>query len=158
MTRARPLIQLGTWGYCHNGVESHYGWHEVYPVQPFSVPFATTVHPGDRMAAAVVFRQRAFTLTLVNLTTGRSVEVVEHAPKAVRGTAEWIVEAPTGGCPKSCRQLSLPGFAPVHFTAARATLGSKVAGVDGPVDAGADDDGVTARDDAGPGRARRRLR
>ncbi len=86
VSKARPLIQVGTWGYCHNGVENHYAWHEVYPNQPYSVGFVTLIHPGDRIAAAVVFRQRAFTLTLVNLTTGRRAEVVEQAPKAVRGT------------------------------------------------------------------------
>jgi Peptidase A4 family len=131
VSKARPLIQVGTWGYCHNGVENHYAWHEVYPNQPYSVGFVTLIHPGDRIAAAVVFRQRAFTLTLVNLTTHRRAEVVEQAPKAVRGSAEWIIEAPTGGCP-NCHQLTLPSFSAVHFTAARATLGSQVAGIDGP--------------------------
>jgi len=131
-SKARPLIQIGTWGFCHNGVESHYAWHEVYPTQPFSIPLGMRIRHGDHIAAAVVFRQRAFTLTIVNLTTGVRKEIVEVAPKATRGTAEWIVEAPSGNCGATCHQLVLPTFAPIRFTEARATLGSKVAGIDGP--------------------------
>jgi hypothetical protein len=131
-TTASPLIQVGTAGECRNGVERHYAWHQLYPTQPYSRPFAAVIKPGDRMAAWVVFRQKAFVLTIVDLTTGVSSDVQERAPKATRASAEWIVEAPTGDCPRHCHQLSLPSFGTIRFTDAQARLGDHLGGIVGP--------------------------
>jgi len=131
-TTSNPLIQVGTAGECRNGVERHFAWHEVYPTQPYSQAFGTVIKPGDRMAASVEFRKRTFVLTVVDLTSGARAVVVERAPKALRASAEWIVEAPTGDCPRHCHQLTLPSFAPIRFTQARARLGDNLDGIVGP--------------------------
>jgi hypothetical protein len=127
-----PLIQIGTQVDCDAGLASHFGWHEVYPVDPHVVAFDSPLSAGDRIRAQVAFRNGGFTLTLVNLTAGTQDAIVERAAGASRVTAEWTVEAPSIGCPDACKPAELPDFEPIRVTGARVALDGSLGGIRGP--------------------------
>jgi hypothetical protein len=128
----QPLIQIGTQVDCDAGLATHFGWHEVYPVDPHVVSFDSPLTAGDRMRAQVAFRNGTFVLTLLNLTTGTKDTIVQRAVDASRATAEWTVEAPSIGCPDACKPADLPDFEPIRVTDARVTIDGHLGGIRGP--------------------------
>lgn len=141
-----PLIQVGTQVDCRDGVESRYGWHEVYPTDPAVVPFGDIVNAGDRIEAQVRFIAGTFTLTLLNRTARTRETVVVRAPGASRVTAEWTVEAPSIGCPDSCAPATLPAFGPIRIRDAHVTIDGRLGRIRGPWTHDATDmirDGIT---------------
>lgn len=109
--------QIGIEEDWYNGAPRYYAWYEMYPKWPVvisSVPIAA----GDTISAEVSFiGNNKFTLTITNLTSGKTYTTVQRA-KAQRSSAEWIAEAP------SSRKgvLPLTNFGTVSFTAAQATI------------------------------------
>jgi hypothetical protein len=127
-----PLIQIGTQVDCDAGLATHFGWHEVYPVDPHVVAFDNPLSAGDRIRAQVAFRNGSFTLTVLNLTAGTQDTIVERAAGASRVTAEWTVEAPSIGCPDACKPAELPDFESIRVMGARVTLDGSLGGIRGP--------------------------
>jgi hypothetical protein len=87
--------QLGTEADCSGGQAKYYAWYEMYPRPGFSIPI--TVKPGDVLSASVVASLRGFTLTLNDVTTGKSFQTTQKLNSAQRSSAEVVVEAPWSG-------------------------------------------------------------
>jgi len=71
----------------------YYAWIEMYPL-PEVVAFGVT--PGDVISASVRYDSGRFTLTITDVTTGRTKTQVASNSKAKRSSAEWIIERPAG--------------------------------------------------------------
>jgi hypothetical protein len=78
------------------GNPSYYAWYEFFPagsVRISSVP----VKPGDQMSAQVSFSGSEFTVTITDVTTGKSFSTSSTVSGAEQASAEWIAEAPSSG-------------------------------------------------------------
>jgi hypothetical protein len=86
--------QIGTEGYSE-GVAGYDAWYEMYPLYPVTIDMA--IHAGDVLTGTVTWAApAAFTLTLVNHTTGKSFttgQTMSIPPQLA--SAEAIAEAPT---------------------------------------------------------------
>jgi hypothetical protein len=126
------LVQAGTQTQCQHGVPTIGAWHQSLPREPYAVATDLAVAVGDRVHTRVLaVGHSAYSLTVENLTTGTSVAVTSPNTTLDPTTAEWIVEAPTVGCPKGCAIASLPDFGTMTFSDVSTTIG----GVNGPLDA-----------------------
>lgn len=124
------LEQIGTNTDCHNGHAQSFAWFEILPHDKFEQPLGLPVAPGDRIAASINLVGHSLHLVVEDLTSGFARDTVQRAPGAKRLTAEWVVEAPTVGCPSNCQVALLASFGTVSFKSARAIL----AGVTGPIE------------------------
>jgi hypothetical protein len=117
------LVQIGTESLCIGGVAQAAAWHESLPRESYAIRANLRISVGDRMWGQVKSLGKGrYQLTLVDLTTRKrlSIKAVNKTLKLT--SAEWIVEAPTGGCPQSCHTLKMPDFKTVHFEAAWVSL------------------------------------
>jgi hypothetical protein len=113
--------QLGTEADCSGGTAKYYAWYEMYPRPGYLIPI--TVNPSDVLSASVVASLRGFTLTLNDITTGKSFQTTQKLNSAARSSAEVIVEAPWSG-----GVLPLANYGTVSFSGATANshpLGSQ---------------------------------
>lgn len=91
---SNTVEQTGTDADCVNGAPVYYAWYEMYPKYP--VNYSNPVHSGDHMTAEVSVNRRGhFVLTISDTTAGWSRRVIQTMNSAQRGSAEWIVEAPS---------------------------------------------------------------
>ena len=128
---APDLVQIGTQAGCRDGRSSAFGWYEVIPEDPVSVGIpGVMIAAGDRIRAMVSFARDVFTLLLVVETSGDSFSIAKSLARARRQTAEWIVEAPTIGCPAHCVIAALPRFGKVTFSAAFASTATQRGAID----------------------------
>ena len=78
--------------------------------------------PGDQVMTAIVYRENAAgTVQFSNMKTGQTSILNLKPPPTVQfaaNNAEWIMELPNGGWPKT----SLPKFSPIQFGDALATI------------------------------------
>jgi hypothetical protein len=121
----RSLVQVGTESVCSGGEATASAWHESLPLERFSIRSSLPISVGDRIWAQVRWLGGSrYRISLADLTTRRrfAVEVVNKALK--RASAEWIVEAPTGGCPNRCHTLKMPDFGTFRFSGAWTTIAS----------------------------------
>jgi hypothetical protein len=130
-TRVTPLVQTGTSITCSGGAAQHTAWHEVYPSEA-AIGWSMKVRAGDRMWAQVAYSGGKFRMTVADLTTGAANKVVQSVRSTTRQTAEWVVEAPSLGCPKACRRASLAPFTPVTLSASNVSVGKQSGGIVGP--------------------------
>jgi Peptidase A4 family len=87
--------QTGTEADCSKGTAIYYAWYEMYPKYP--VNYANAVFAGDRFSASVTYSEGGyFQLTLSDLTRGWSHTATQRLKSAKLGSAEAIVEAPSG--------------------------------------------------------------
>ncbi len=103
--------QTGTDSDCSHGSASYYAWFEFYP-SPSRVISTVTVHAGDVISAQVTFSTTThkFTVSLKDVTTGKSFSKTAAVTSAKRTSAEWIAEAPySGGI------LPLADFGTINF-------------------------------------------
>lgn len=137
---AYSALWVGIDGYSDNSVEqlgteqdwtphgqTNYVWFEMYPHRSYIIT-GFPIEPGDTFSAAVNFAGNGlFVLSITNLTKGVSYTVPPKYTKmkASRESAEWIVEAPSGG-----GILPLADFGTVSFSKCSA----KVNGVAGAID------------------------
>lgn len=115
--------QTGTEHDCTNGSSSYYAWYEMYPKPGYKVPLV--INQGDTMTAEVKFQGRgSFTLTITDVTTGKSYTTSQRSNKAQLGSAEWIMEAPwSGGI------LPLSNFGTANYSASTATVGGNTGSI-----------------------------
>ena len=73
----------------------------------------------------------AYRLSLVDITHPVQFSIRDSNPTLRRTSAEWIVEAPTGGCPDSCHVLSMPDFGRLRFSGTWVTASDVRAPLDG---------------------------
>jgi Peptidase A4 family len=90
--------QTGTEADCSHGTASYYAWFEFYP-SPSRLVSAVPIHAGDVISASVTYSTTTakFTLTLKDVTTGKSFTKTGAVKSAKRTSAEWIAEAPYSG-------------------------------------------------------------
>ena len=101
--------QTGTDSDCQNGAPTYYAWYEFYPHPSFLIS-GLAIHPGDHISADVVFANRRFTTTIIDVTTGLSFSTSAKVNSAQRSSAEWIAEAPSSG-----GILPLANFGTVYY-------------------------------------------
>lgn len=110
------LVQIGTDAGCADGEHRDFAWYQVIPEDALSVHVPEVpVQAGDLLRAIVLWSDGVFTLQLVNETRGASFLVERPLEGSARQTAEWIVEAPTIGCPSECHVADLPAFDTLVF-------------------------------------------
>lgn len=119
------LEQIGTNTDCQDGLARMFAWFEILPHDRFEQELQLEIRTGDRIVASIAFVGASYHLVLENLTTGQAEGTWQHSPGSRRLTAEWVVEAPTVGCPSNCQVASLAPFGTVSFSAARVILTGK---------------------------------
>jgi hypothetical protein len=108
--------QLGTEQDWVNGAPRYYAWWEMYPKGSKLIP-GMTIHAGDRMGAEVRFTGgRTFMLSMTDFSTGQTFTTFQKS-NGRRSSAEWVMEAPSGG-----GVLPLAKFGSIGFTGCNATL------------------------------------
>ncbi len=124
--------QVGTEAHCNGGSEQYMAWWEIYP-NVYAMRLPLDLHAGDRVSARVTRSGRTFTMTLADLTTGRTESMKRSAKNGSSASVEWTVEAPCSGPTGSCTQLPLARFLDqVRFESALATSAGHVGSVDEP--------------------------
>jgi hypothetical protein len=118
---SRGLEQAGTTSNYVGGHATYYAWYEVLPAA--EVPLNLVVHPGDHVAARVSVNGSAVTMSLSDLTSGRSAERTMQVTRPDTSSAEWIAEAPSQASSGGARVLPLADFGKATFTSANATAG-----------------------------------
>jgi hypothetical protein len=117
------LVQIGTESTCIRGETSASAWRESLPDERFYLRVPLEIEPGERIWAQVRWLSGArYRLSMANLATRRhfSIEVINTTLE--RTSADWIVEAPTSGCPSRCRNLKMPDFKTFRFRSAWVSL------------------------------------
>ena len=104
--------QTGTDSDCVGRNPSYYAWYEFYPHPSFQIT-SLSIKPGDQMSAKVVYSGSTFTITIKDVTTGKSYTKGSTVRGAKRSSAEWIAEAPC--CTGSGGILPLADFGTVLF-------------------------------------------
>ena len=114
------LEQAGTESDYANGKATYSAWYELVPKGP--VTLKLTVHPGDRMSAKVSVSGTTVTVTMSDLTTGKTITKTLHTSDIDVSSAEWITEAPSEETFDGNYQVvPLADFGKVTFTGATAT-------------------------------------
>ncbi len=95
--RSSTVEQLGTDHQFINGIQKDYVWFEMYPASSYLIK-GFPVKAGDVISASVIYSgNNIFTLNIQNDTKKVSYTVPTSyttSSKALRTSAEWIVEAP----------------------------------------------------------------
>src|SRR5580658_66226 len=104
--------QTGTDSDCDGRNPSYYAWYEFYPHPSFEIS-SLSIKPGDHMSASVVYSGGEFTITIEDVTTGKSYTKSSTVSGAARSSAEWIAEAPC--CTARGGFLPLADFGTVLF-------------------------------------------
>jgi hypothetical protein len=104
--------QTGTDSDCVGRNPSYYAWYEFYPHPSFEIG-SLSIKPGDQMSASVTYSGSEFTITIEDVTTGKSYTKSSTVSGAKRSSAEWIAEAPC--CTAGGGILPLADFGTVLF-------------------------------------------
>jgi len=126
--------QDGTFAFCggaNHMVAQYVAWYEMYPAGSVAV---FRVKPGDQMDASVRYSSGKFTLTIADLTSGKTATKQAACSSCERSSAEWIIERPAL-CNSSFTKCFLTALADFHTTVMRSDVaqlaGGKVKGVGG---------------------------
>jgi peptidase A4-like protein len=126
--------QDGTDGHCGgpgNTTPKYEAWYELYPAGSVNV-FA--VHAGDIIDASVSYANGQFTLTVSDLSTGKTSSTTAACADCARASAEWIVERPAlcNNALTNCFLTELADFGTTTMSGDEAQVaGGKVKGVAG---------------------------
>jgi len=139
----RSVEQIGTEQDCINGQPRYYAWYEMYPKPSFRIKLP--VNAGDNISAEVQYiGNNKFILAITNNTTNKTFTTTQRA-KALRQSAEWIVEAPWFG-----GVLPLADFGTINFTNSQATLNGHAGTIS---DSGWQNDPITMENSSGSPKA-----
>ena len=108
--------QTGTMAQCSNGVASYSAWYEFYPSGSVTIS-SLNIQPGNKISATVKYSTKTskFTVSIKDVTTGKSYSISSAVSGALRSSAEWITETPEVCSVLSCSLSSLPNFATASF-------------------------------------------
>jgi hypothetical protein len=123
----QTVEQDGTFGLCAgpNHTKPVYAaWYEMYPAQSVNV---FTVHAGDIINEQVSYAAGQFTLSISDLTTGKSSTTTAACSSCKRASAEWIIERPAICLNKTCTKVGLTELADYGTS----TMSANQASVDG---------------------------
>ena len=109
---SKTVEQIGTDSDCDGSTPTYYAWYEFYPANSVEIA-SLEISPGNEMSAQVSYSGSEFTVTIANVTTGRSYSKTGSVRKADRSSAEWIAEAPC--CARGGNFLPLSDFGTVVF-------------------------------------------
>jgi hypothetical protein len=90
----QTVEQDGTDAHCtgtNHTTPSYQAWYEMFPANSVNV---FNVNPGDIIDSSVTYASGLFTLTVADLTTGKSATTSAACTTCVRSSAEWIIERP----------------------------------------------------------------
>jgi Peptidase A4 family len=92
----QTVEQDGTFAWCGGAdhtTPKYEAWYEMYPAGSVNV-FA--VHPGDVIDASVTYSDSTsdFSLTVTDLSTGKTATDTATCSSCARASAEWIIERP----------------------------------------------------------------
>jgi peptidase A4-like protein len=117
---SNSVEQTGTDSDCTGkGSSSYYAWYEMYPAGSVQIS-GFAVHPGDTISAEVSRSGSTYTLTIKNVTTGRSFSTTSSQSGLANSSAEWVAEAPAL-CRVSCQIQPLADFGAVDFSGSYTT-------------------------------------
>lgn len=116
--------QTGTMSETLGNTVSYYAWYEFYPSPMYQIT-SLSIKPGDTISANVAYtgsssssgrgfvsrQSSAFTVTITDVTTGKSYTTTGTVNNAARSSAEWIAEAPSS----SRGVLPLANFGTVNY-------------------------------------------
>src|ERR1035441_1364305 len=126
--------QTGTDSDCSGKTPQYYAWYEFYPNPSFEIT-SLTIKPGDHMSAKVAFSSSKFTITIEDVTTGKTFTKSATVSAAQRTSAEFIAEAPC--CTGSGGILPLADFGTVLFgddnTSVTGSCNAKDSSTNGPI-------------------------
>jgi len=105
--------QTGTDSDCSGSEPVYYAWYEFYPNPSYEA--SLTIKPGDRISAEVSYAGGEFTITITDVTSGKSFSKSAQVSSAQRSSAEWIAEAPSSCTRRGCSVLPLADFGTVDF-------------------------------------------
>ncbi len=126
--------QDGTFAHCGgsgNTTPKYEAWYELYPAASVNV-FA--VHAGDIIDSAVSYANGEFTLTISDLSTGKTSSTTAACASCARTSAEWIIERPElcNNAGTKCFLTELADFGTSTMTGDEAQLtGGNIKGVGG---------------------------
>ncbi len=122
--------QDGTFAWCtprSGGTAAAYeAWYEMYPAGSIGV---FRVKPGDIIDTSVNFVNRAFTLTVSDVTSGKSFTTSATCGACQRASAEWIIERPALCNSTSCFLTELADFRTTAMVGDVAKAGSVSGGI-----------------------------
>jgi hypothetical protein len=124
--------QIGTDSDCQNGQPVYYAWFEFYPHPSITID-SVPLSPGDVVSAEVQETGKGtFTVTITNVSKGKSFTGSAKVPSAAQASAEWIAEALYSG-----GVLPLADFSSVYFgsdyTGQSNTCFATISGKTGPI-------------------------
>jgi hypothetical protein len=126
--------QTGTDSDCSGSTARYYAWYEFYPAGSVVIS-SVPVSPGNKMSASVTYSGSEFTITIKNVTTGKSYSKSSRVSGAQRTSAEWIAEAPC--CTRSGGILPLSDFGTVYlgddYTSVSGTNDATDGAISGPI-------------------------
>lgn len=124
--------QTGTISYCQGGVANYYAWYEFYPSPMYEIT-SVPVSPGDKISAGISYSGSTFTVTINDVSTGKTSSTSQAVSSAQRSSAEWIAEAPSSGN----SILPLANFGTAYFgmdnTGVSSTNTATIGGASGPI-------------------------
>jgi hypothetical protein len=128
---SNTVEQDGTFARCAKGGTKpvYKAWYEMFPENSVNV-FA--VHAGDIMDSSVTYAGGTFSLTISDLTTGKSVTKNATCATCERTSAEWIIERPAlcNNAGTNCFITKLANFGTSTMVGDQAQLtGGKVKGI-----------------------------
>ncbi len=130
---SNTVEQIGTDSDVQNGKAAYYAWYEFYPSAMVQIS-SLTINPGDTISASVTYVSgTTFTVSITDVTTGKSYSTTGSVAGATETSAEWIAEAPSS----YTGVLPLANFGTVKFgydnTGVTATCDATVKGVTGSI-------------------------
>lgn len=135
---SKALEQIGSEADCSaSGQVSYYAWYEFVPRGPETI-HRIAVSPGDTIAAKVKVKRDHATVSLADLTSGKTFtyERLMRSPQPDVSAADWIAEAPSNCDRNTCTPLTLTNFGSVSFTSATASsvgiYGRQTGAIDDP--------------------------
>jgi len=126
--------QDGTFAHCGGPTSTkpvYQAWYEMYPAGSVNV---FRVHPGDVIDTAVKYAGGTFTLTVSDLTTGKTASHSATCATCQRASAEWIIERPAlcNNALTKCFITRLANFGTTTMGGTQAQVaGGKVKGIAG---------------------------
>ncbi len=109
---SKTIEQAGTTTACNGqgATNVSWAWYEFYPAPPITIPI--TVNPGDYLGFSITYVET--NQTIETSLNGPEFHNWTYDPTAARGSAEFIVEAPSGPW-NATGTLPLLHFNPIRF-------------------------------------------
>jgi hypothetical protein len=119
---SKTVEQTGTLAYCpkgSNGPAQITAWYEIYPLESVILISSVKVSSGDTIQGSVAYSSSSnqFTMSIKDVSTGRSFSASQKEAMATRSSAEWIAETPEicNNAGTKCHLALLANFGTVKF-------------------------------------------